>query len=86
MTAGTAAQAWRSCAAAATDKTLHRIEWKGAEDLSALSDTSVWFRFHLSDGELYAFWVSPDLSGASYGYVAGGGPGFTSNRDTVGRK
>jgi hypothetical protein len=74
-----------NCIAVSADKTLHRVGWKGAHDLSALSDTPVRFRFHLADGELYAFWVSPDRSGASYGYVAGGGPGFTSNRDTVGR-
>jgi hypothetical protein len=33
---------------------------------------------------LYSFWVSPDRSGASYGYVAAGGRGFTGSRDTVG--
>ena len=41
-------------------------------------------RFHLKNGSLYAFWFSPDASGASHGYVAAGGPGFTSNQDTVG--
>lgn len=38
-------------------------------------------RFHLRNGGLYAVWISPDPSGASNGYVAGG-PGFTGNRDT----
>ena len=33
---------------------------------------------------LYAFGVSPDANGASHGYVAAGGPGFTSPTDTVG--
>jgi hypothetical protein len=33
---------------------------------------------------LYSFWVSPERSGASQGYVAAGGPGFTGARDTVG--
>ena len=42
-------------------------------------------RFHLKNGSLYAFWVSPDESGASHGYVGAGGPGFTGPRDTVGR-
>jgi len=41
-------------------------------------------RFHLRSGRLYAFWVSPDASGASGGYVAAGGPGFTGPTDTVG--
>jgi hypothetical protein len=38
------------------------------------------------NGRLYSFWVSPDASGASYGYVAAGGPGFTGPTDTVGEK
>jgi hypothetical protein len=74
-----------NCIAVTTDKTLHPVEWKGVNDLSALSDMPVRFRFDMAGGELYSFWVSPDRSGASYGYVAGGGPGFTSNRDTIGK-
>jgi hypothetical protein len=35
----------------------------------------------LKNGCLYAFWVAPEPSGASRGYVAAGGPGFSSNRD-----
>ena len=43
------------------------------------------FRFHLQrTAKLYAFWVSPEASGASHGYVAAGGPGFTGPTDTVG--
>ncbi len=67
------------------DSTIAPIHWKGAADLSPLAGKIVRFRFHLESGSLYSFWVSPDESGASYGYVAAGGPGFTSNRDTVGR-
>lgn len=40
---------------------------------------------HVSNGSLYAFWVSRDESGRSNGYVAGGGPGLTGRTDTVGR-
>jgi hypothetical protein len=43
-------------------------------------------RFYLRNGALYAFWVSPEESGASHGYVAAGGPDFTGPRDTVGGK
>jgi hypothetical protein len=43
------------------------------------------FRFHLRQGSLYAFWVSPERNGASHGYVAGGGPGFSGPTDTVGQ-
>ena len=38
-------------------------------------------RFHLADGQFYAFWVSPDKSGASNGYVAAGGPGLVGPTD-----
>jgi len=73
-----------NCLPISTDKTLQPVKWKGAENLSAVAGKPVKFRFHLKNGRLYAFWVSPDHSGASYGYVAAGGPGFTGPRDTVG--
>jgi len=73
-----------NCVALSADKTLQPVKWEGAEDLSALAGTSVRFRFHLHNGRLYAFWVSPDASGASRGYVAAGGPGFTGATDTQG--
>ena len=69
-----------------TDKTLEQVQWKGKPDLSTLAGRPVRFRFHLRNGRLYAFWVSPDASGASHGYVAAGGPGFTGSTDTVGSK
>ena len=50
-----------------------------------MSGRPVRFRFQLTNGSLYAFWVSPDATGASHGYVAAGGPGFTGPRDTTGR-
>ena len=73
------------CTPVAADATLQPVNWRGAADLSALAGRPVRLRFHLTGGKLYAFWVSPDASGASYGYVGGGGPGFRGNRDTVGR-
>jgi len=66
------------------DSTRQRVAWKGADDLSRLAGRPVRFRFHLTDGELYAFWVSPDPAGASNGYVAAGGPGFTGPTDSAG--
>ena len=63
------------------DSTRARIEWSGASDLSSLSNKPVRLRFHLDKGSLYSFWVSPDRTGASHGYVAAGGPGFTGPRD-----
>jgi len=73
-----------NCQPLACDKTLAAVAWKGADDLSALAGKPVRFRFHLKNGKLYAFWVSPDQSGASHGFVAAGGPGFTGPTDTVG--
>ena len=75
-----------NCAPVKTDSTLQRVSWKGAEDLSKLSGTPVRFRFYLTNGRLYAFWVSADRNGASNGYVAAGGPGFTGPTDTVGAR
>jgi hypothetical protein len=72
------------CLPIRADKTLQRVRWEGTEDLSELARRPVRFRFHLRKGSLYSFWVSPDESGASHGYVAAGGPGFTGPRDTVG--
>ncbi|HYR57724.1 MAG TPA: hypothetical protein VEO95_03800, partial [Chthoniobacteraceae bacterium] len=66
------------------DKTLQAVRWKGAPDLSTVAGKAVKFRFRLTNGSLYAFWISSDESGASHGYVAAGGPGFTGPTDTVG--
>ena len=74
-----------NCSPVSADKTLVAVTWKGAEDLAAVRGRPVRLRFHLTRGSLYAFWVSPDASGASHGYVAAGGPGFTGPTDTAGR-
>ncbi|HUR57456.1 MAG TPA: hypothetical protein VM029_07090 [Opitutaceae bacterium] len=66
------------------DSTLAPVTWKGGGNLSALAGKPVRFRFHLRDGSLFSFWVSADGAGASNGYVAAGGPGFTGPRDTRG--
>lgn len=76
----------KNCVPISVDKTLWPVAWKGADDLSKLSGQEVKFKFYLKYGQLYSFWISPDQSGASYGYVAAGGPGFTSNIDTTGSK
>jgi hypothetical protein len=59
------------------------VKWKGA-DLSALAGKPVRLRFHLKNAQLYSFWVSAHANGASQGYVAAGGPGFTGIQDSVG--
>jgi hypothetical protein len=73
-----------NCKAIKKDKTLQRVEWKGTGDVSALAGQPVQFRFYLRNSKLYSFWVTPEISGASNGYVAAGGPGFGGPSDTVG--
>ena len=72
------------CTPIRADKTLQPVKWGRQADLSALAGQPVRFRFHAKDARLYSFWVSPERSGASHGYVAAGGPGFTGTTDTVG--
>ena len=67
-----------------TDGTLQPVHWMEARDLAAVANKPVRFRFSLTRAKLYAFWVSPDDSGASHGYVAAGGPGYTGTTDDVG--
>jgi hypothetical protein len=73
-----------NCRPVRGDTTRQAVRWDGAPDLSPLAGKPVRFRFHLRDGKFYAFWVSPDPSGASRGHVAAGGPGYTGPMD-VGR-
>ena len=72
-----------NCEPIAADSTKAAVTWKGAADLAVISGQPVRLRFHLKNGALFAFWVSPDANGASHGYVAAGGPGFTEARDTT---
>jgi hypothetical protein len=75
-----------NCQPVCEDSTLRQITWKDAGDLSSLKDQAVRFRFQMTGGSLYAFWVSRDESGRSDGYVAAGGPGYTGPIDTVGKR
>ena len=71
-----------NCQAVSQDSTIVPVTWRGAESLQPVAGKPVRFRFSLQKGSLYSFWVSADDSGASGGYVAAGGPGFSGNRDT----
>ena len=57
------------------------MKWNGVNELSSLAGRPVQFRFHLRDGDLYAFWVSATNCGASNGYLAAGGPGLSGPVD-----
>ena len=72
------------CTPVRADSTRARVTWASATDLSAVIGQVVRFRFHLTRGRLYAFWVSASPSGASRGFVAAGGPGFRGIADDVG--
>lgn len=61
------------------NSTKYMIRWKRHNDLSELKDKPVYFRFHLSKGDLYSFWVSPWITGESRGHTAGGGPGLSKS-------
>ncbi len=74
------------CLPTQTDSTIHRIQWQNNKSLEKLAGKTLKIRFTLKKAKLYAFWISPDKNGASHGYVAAGGPGFTGLIDTVGTK
>lgn len=69
------------CLPVTGDSTCVSVRWKQVADLSSLAGTPIRFRFYLESGSLYAFWVSPDSSGASRGFVAAGGPQFNGPTD-----
>ena len=73
-----------NCKPIAVNKTLQQVHWHGGGDLSKLAGKPAKLRFYLSNGSLYSFWVTKDESGASNGFVAGGGPAFVKHHDTVG--
>lgn len=74
----------RNCLPVRANRTLEAVRWRKGGDLSSLAGQPVKFRFYLKNARLYAFWVSAGRNGASRGYVAAGGPGFTGPVDTVG--
>ncbi len=62
------------------DSTKQRVE---LPELAQFARKPVRFRFHLTRGSLYAFWVTPDINGASNGYLGAGGPGWQGLKDEV---
>lgn len=66
---------------ASGDHTCLPMEWDNMTDLATWAGKNVRFRFHVSRGSLYSFWVTADARGASFGYVGAGGPDFPGVRD-----
>ena len=67
----------------AQDNTRRLVTWKEHNDVADLAGKIVRAKFYLTNGDLYAFWVSPWESGESRGYTAGGGPGLSSTGTDV---
>jgi hypothetical protein len=72
-----------NCVPLGVNKTMQEVTWNGAS-IGSLAGQNVKFRFNLTNGSLYSFWVTASAQGASNGYVGAGGPGFTGVTDTVG--
>ena len=71
----------QECAALSRDSSRAQVTWSSGVDLSGLAGRPCRLRFHLQSGQLFSFWVTDDPGGASRGYMAAGGPGFTAGRD-----
>jgi hypothetical protein len=59
------------------NSTKQAVAWRRKKHVGALAGKKVRAKFYVTDGDLYAFWVSPWASGESRGYTAGGGPGLS---------
>lgn len=69
-----------ACAAVRGNGTRQMVTWRGAS-LAELAGQDVRFRFIITTGSLYAFWVSDTARGHSNGYPAAGGPEFSGPVD-----
>jgi len=69
-----------ACAPLSSDGTKLAVTWNGAS-LGDLAGGVVRFRFTVTKGRLFAFWVSAKPTGESGGYPAAGGPGLSGPRD-----
>lgn len=69
------------CLPITADSTKTPVQWRSGNSLERFIGKPVRFRFYLTNGDLYAFWVSWSQNGEPGGYVAAGGPEFENNRD-----
>ena len=67
-----------------TDSTIQQVTWKNGSSLESLGDRKIRFKFYLTNGSLYSFWISKNANGASGGYIGAGGPGFEGLIDNKG--
>lgn len=62
---------WR-CIPVEGDHCSERVRWFGDPDLGRLAGKTVRFKFYLTRGSLYSFWVTPDPLGRSQGFLGAG--------------
>jgi hypothetical protein len=72
-----------ACAPITGSGTRMAVQWASGS-IADLAGQIVRFRFSMTRGRLYAFWVSATASGESGGYPAAGGPEFSGPIDTRG--
>jgi hypothetical protein len=70
-----------ACAPLSGNGTRMAVNWNNGS-LADLAGRAVRFRFTLTHGRLFAFWVSAKPTGESGGYPAAGGPGFSGPIDS----
>lgn len=63
------------------DNTRAMISWETSDSLAALRGRPVRFRFFMTKGDLYSFWVSHSAKGESRGFLAAGGAGISGAWD-----
>jgi hypothetical protein len=73
-----------ACRPVRANGTRQAVTWTGAS-LTTIAGQPARFRFTLTGGSLYAFWVSDSALGHSNGYPAAGGPEFSGPSDRAQR-
>ncbi|MDO5299491.1 MAG: hypothetical protein Q4F18_08680 [Clostridia bacterium] len=72
--------AFEDCVPVVADSTKAPLRFRGG-DLGRFCGRPIRIRFEMISVDLYAFWVSGDMSGKSGGYVAAGGREYPGDRD-----
>jgi hypothetical protein len=68
------------CVAVTGNGTRLPVTWSG-QSIASLANQPVRFRFRVTRGRIFAFWVSAAAGGASAGFVGAGGPAFPNAVD-----
>ena len=71
----------KDCIPASGDHTKINISWKNNTSLEKLAGKVIRIKFYLTNGKIYAFWVSKNTTGASNGATAAGGPSLSGTWD-----